>query len=233
MPRPSTSCWATACCHNHLKRRLHSSTLLQLGPDQAGTGAVQDRTLRSVACNALATAAFAAPGKVLPLVVQRFQVCPARCRLSPGSESVGWLHGARPHLRPLPGMHERPAPACTAVIGLRSPSDLGRAIQRATQEPELCPSSSVPLTCPPFSRPAALCSQPRPAAQEALVSLSAAHQLVSALHTLSHCLRPLLLAGGPQLPTGTLDSLVGPTCWVPGCRCCLRCRGAQLGSLWQ
>ena len=41
------------------------------------------------------------------------------------------------------------------------------------------------------------------------MSLSAAHQLVSALHTLSHCLRPLLLAGGPRLPTGTLDSEVG------------------------
>ena len=110
------------------------------------------------------------------------------------------------------GMHERPAPACTAVIGLRSPSDLGGAIHRATQEPKLNPSSSAPLSWPPFGRPAALCSQPHPALQEALVSLSAAHQLVSALHTLSHCLRPLLLAGGPQLPTGTLDSLVGPTC---------------------
>ena len=38
--------------------------------------------------------------------------------------------------------------------------------------------------------------------QEALVSLSAAHQLVSALHTLSHCLRPMLLVGGPSLPVG-------------------------------
>ena len=48
--------------------------------------------------------------------------------------------------------------------------------------------------------------------QEALVSLSAAHQLVSALHTLSHCLRPLLLVGGPTLPVGTGDAPVCPCC---------------------
>ena len=93
MPYPSTSCWSMACCRNQPEQRVHGSALLQLRPDQAGAGAVQDRTLRSVACNALATAAFAAPGKVLPLVVQRFQVRFQHWRLWPGSEYVTRPHG--------------------------------------------------------------------------------------------------------------------------------------------
>lgn len=38
--------------------------------------------------------------------------------------------------------------------------------------------------------------------QEALEAATAVHQLVSALHTFSHCLRPLLLSGMESLGGG-------------------------------
>lgn len=68
----------------------------------------------------------------------------------------------------------------------------------------LC-ESSARVSEGDFSTTCDICPDLACPLQEALVAVAAVHQLVSAVHTFSHCLRPLLLS-----KTAVLSSSAGP-----------------------
>lgn len=155
---------------------------------------VQDKTLTSMACQALGYMAYIAPDAVLPLIYQRFEVC-AHCWLLVS----GWLRGLA---LPMPSMdawhitHALSHPVCVSVT-----------CKRAQQ---MEPACGLPqhLPVPQGSLPPLMLVDP----QDALENVTAAHQLVAAVTALTACVRPMLLAGLPQLDgtngTGPADMAV-------------------------